>query len=750
MYPCLEIIGKRFMRKTISPTCLILSLLAGQVAISGDWYQIVDPSRYGRYNAVAHTPIGWIAVGTQSLIRISMDGREWSSPTGRILIKKSVDGKPVDSILDPAVPLKRSFEDVAAFGGEAVVVGDSGVVVSIGAANKVDAQWLPQAVRLQGVASDGRSLVVVGTAGTVYRSTDGRNWTKVPFPWGGDLKQVISTASEFVVVAGDGRMAVSTDGSNWVERSDDSLLFHELAWNTKGFVAVGHYRRDSGYFHPPRVVARSVDGRNWNVDSFQIASPGDDDSISVFADDTAWYLAHWGGSSNVFASKDGIDWTEVTDYMKGFVSLGVDRGRMLAFHDGTWLGVYNDRYSYNALALGKDLSQWRPATIGLEELPVVASWADDSGWWIVRTSNTGLSSYPTGLARSKDLLHWSDSWISGGFPALADGGIKPRSTATCSGERYVWGWKTLSLLQGGALSSVDSAAFSNGEVEFACGDGRFLAIQALPAYQTFATYRWSDLDPVKVDTGTTAYWPLSLRRFKGKWVGLWGTATSPWRNQKLSWSSDGLDWKDVASWDATFEYWRGGGLLLGNLANNDSVLIASSGQGRFLSSRDGISWDTLAPLGEDHYDRIDWIQGNFVALGGNGNVVLSRDGSSWTTTTVPADHSYDWPLSAGMRGDTLLVGGHESLYFTQAASPTTVQPSTKRNKPNLERHGNLIRVRVEPSEAGPWWLYDLSGRPRLRGSRVEGSPEVQFLVPHSVRGALVFPGKGGTSLLVSP
>lgn len=86
MYPCLEIIGKRFMRKTISPTCLILSLLAGQDAVSGDWRQIVDPSRYGRYNAVAHTPIGWIAVGTESLIRLSVDGREWSSPTGRILI----------------------------------------------------------------------------------------------------------------------------------------------------------------------------------------------------------------------------------------------------------------------------------------------------------------------------------------------------------------------------------------------------------------------------------------------------------------------------------------------------------------------------------------------------------------------------------------------------------------------------------------------------------------------------------------
>ena len=147
-------------------------------------------------HGVIHGEPGWVAVGADSTILYSDDGRDWTSV-----------GSEVSDEQDLVAVVWRGQEFVAVGSGGLVVASTDGLSWS-------EQQIEMPGLRPAGLATDGIRMLVVGDHGSAF-SADGREWVAVDGLAEVEARVATWTGEAFVVLATPDATLTSADGETW-------------------------------------------------------------------------------------------------------------------------------------------------------------------------------------------------------------------------------------------------------------------------------------------------------------------------------------------------------------------------------------------------------------------------------------------------------------------------------------------------------------------------------------------------------
>lgn len=188
----------------------------------------------------------YLAIGQNTEIGVSSDGRDWKSVSGFIggmpvsAASNSDSSRSLSYVLDIAppqvllsedgehwvkdtsFPISDYFGTIVWTGSEFVVQASIGGVDSI-LVSKIPGAWNPVSLqgfsgKVTGAASNG-GLRVLSTYSGAYWSNNGVDWNLSPSSLPG-LFGVVFYDSLFVAIQGERKILSSPDGKNWTERTD--------------------------------------------------------------------------------------------------------------------------------------------------------------------------------------------------------------------------------------------------------------------------------------------------------------------------------------------------------------------------------------------------------------------------------------------------------------------------------------------------------------------------------------------------
>lgn len=294
-------------------------------------------------------------------------------------------------------------------------------------------------------------LLAAGYTGGVAESTDGRNWMPIEPPFSIATKALRHQGGQWVMVggwaSGNADIAVSPDGRDWESVLTLEAQGREFYSVTYGGPAEAPLHVVAGFQNSTGTIFTSPDARDWTERALPTVPPlyaiawgagqfvavGDAGTVITSDDGLAWtwrpplriggtlatdlrgirylngrFLAL--GQRAVFASADGLDWTELPR---------PDQGGMLrdaAYADG-WYVLVGD--SGNIL-ISDDLNTWTPIPpISTALLTKVV--AHQGAFYAVGHGSTILSTRPPGgltapiLSIQRELDGVSVEWNAAGF-----------------------------------------------------------------------------------------------------------------------------------------------------------------------------------------------------------------------------------------------------------------------------------------------------------------------------------------------
>lgn len=215
-------------------------------------------------------------------------------------------------------------------------------------------------------------------------STDARNWTPIGTrpPGSGRLYSMghNPVTGRVIGVGGGGYVRLSSDDDleTW-ERTQliyTTPVYVSVAYGNGIWVAVGLYNR---------VITSLDDGETWNemVVSYLPATKHIDFRKVIYVEDTGFFIfgtkADWPGTTSVFHSIDGLNWTKITSgEIMSFGASGACKGK------DKFISVYGHTSfiskDFEKSAYSYDGFTWHEGNIGTKDIfKVITAGKDDAG-----------------------------------------------------------------------------------------------------------------------------------------------------------------------------------------------------------------------------------------------------------------------------------------------------------------------------------------------------------------------------------
>ncbi len=486
---------------------------------------------------------------------------------------------------------------------------------------------LPQSRTIYSLAASPTRWVGVGENGAIISSADGVNWTS-PVPASDWLFSVAWGAGRFVAVGSYGAVFTSDDGLVWEKRfSDTGGRLWSVLWDGTQFVAYGDATltssdgirwtvrvapSNSGQGTVPSGIAAragrlvAVSGYNVSVStnggvSWSSSSLFPNSALNGVAANNSVFVAV-GDNGNIYASADGVSWTQRTPPTYNVIYWAV-----------TWTGnLFVAVGTYGQIATSPDGIAWTARTSGVADaLTAVAA----NGGEVVAAGTSGaLIKSATGA-----------SWNRVGTSAAAAASTSASVTAIC--------WNGAEFLAAQAYSdtwlvSSDGVTWTSRAIP-----NRFVYDLVWNGSRYLGVTDGGSISSADGLTWTSASMPLG-QYYGVAWSG--GKFLAVGYGGHIASSADGSSWSSQVS---------GTTASLNSVAWNGSLAVAVGTGGTIVTSPDGVTWTTRASGTASNLFDVAWGGGAFVAVGAAGTVVVSADGVSWTavpTLTTRSLASVTW------------------------------------------------------------------------------------------------------------
>jgi hypothetical protein len=439
---------------------------------------------------------------------------------------------------------------------------------------------------LNAMAFGASTYVVVG--GTVRYSTNGTTWTAAT-AGAQTFNDVIFANSLFVAVGAAGTCYTSPDGITWTSQSAGSSAFNRLLYANSLFVAVG----------AAGTIYTSPDGTTWTVRTSNVAG-----ELRDVVWDGAQYVAV-GVSGSITTSPDGTTWTSRTS--------GVTDSLNSISWSGTRFVVTNTTNT-NAL-VSTNGSSW---TVVVTAYP---------------TGNTLFSGYLGGkfvsvganfTQYSSDGLTWSNS---GNTQTAVGFGSNTPNQITYTNSQYV-----VVSNNGGIYTSSDAtdwAARTSGTtrtLNASTWDGsNYVAVGLNGVYVTSPDgVTWT----LSTDASLSSFYAVSVT--SGKTVAFGSNScvlvAGAARQEVLQ----------QGTWAYTLAV-QSATNPRAVAYNGSNLYVAAGSTGAILTSSDAVSWTGQNTNLATNFDKVAYLNGNWIAMGGTGsatNLLTSPDAITWTARTA--------------------------------------------------------------------------------------------------------------------
>lgn len=435
--------------------------------------------------------------------------------------------------------------------------------------------------------------VGAGNAGAGYAlsSPDLTTWTSRS-AGSNTLNDVIFANSLFVAVGNTGVVYTTPDGVTWTYRSAGSSAFQRIIYANSLFVAVGA----SG------VIYTSTDGITWTSRTSNVASQ---------LNDVTWngsLFCAVGASGAITTSPDGVTWTarvsgstntltSVSWSGSAFLVTNTTNSNVLVSSDGTNWFTYATQFGgtflYSTYAGGKFVA------IGSNK---VASSTNGIAW--TPGSPVQFTALP-GVSNTRSVTYSNSKFVISGT-----GTVNNIATST---DGVTWS----ALFAGQAYTSASQGwhyCLWNGSSYYLVGDnGRYATSSDAATWTVAQDASVSSFYSVGVVSGKTiAYGATSCVLLAG--------ATRAEVLQNGTWNYSVA--AQLAANPRTIAY------------NGSNQYVAAGNNGVILTSSDGQSWTGRYSGVTAIFDKVQYLNGNYIALGGSGqytNLLTSSDGVSWTS-----------------------------------------------------------------------------------------------------------------------
>ncbi|WP_221392989.1 T9SS type A sorting domain-containing protein [Dyadobacter sp. NIV53] len=616
-------------------TCLLL-LSALSASAQKDWkYHFVNPD--SRLTDVAYGAGKYVAVGSESIIRTSADGKTWRTRPTALSEYGDLEG---------VVYANSKFVAVGAFG--IIVTSTDGIT------------WTEQVsgttLNFTNIAFGNGTFIAVGPKAILATSKNGINWTIRSHGTAAELFDVTYGNGVFAAVGTGGQVKTSADnGVTWVSRTSGTtkVLRAIASGKTGNFVAVG----DHG------AIVYSNNGFLWAVKT----ASDPDIALSAVACNpaTGSFVAVSSDKYLALTSLDGTYWGNPavqSGSSVGFYGLRFLNNEFLA------TGAYTVLRSSNT-----DGKTWYSTTVNFWDMQMNGV-AFGNGRFVA-VGNTPLDNGTTGagidnlIITTKDGVSYSAAesirLFSGGhsfndiaygnglFVAVGSDAIIQNST-----DGLLWNYSQMTL--GQTLKSV------------AYGNGRFVAVgyNGLILWSTDGK-AWS-----KANSTTNNYYTgVSFLNGGFVLVGQGGV---------LATSVTGINW--------TFRS-TGTPNQLNSVAYGNGKWMAVGYFNKMVTSANGIQWTTTAFTPNTlHYNDVCFANGQFVLVGLNGKIATNGQPNVWAQPNSGA--YYNLNGIAHGNGIFLAVGNSGALVTSvdykapkAAAFQTITEPECSNCRTTLQENG---------------------------------------------------------------
>jgi hypothetical protein len=618
-----------------------------------------------------------VAIGVSGAIRTTTDGVNWV-------------GVPSTTT--------AALNEIRYINSNFVVVGNAGVFSSTNGTTWVSRASVA-ATNLNSVAFGAGRYVAVGNSGAVIQSTDLVTWNIVfGIPTNFNFLRVIFANSLFVAVGGTGACWTSPDGVTWTNSSFTTTALQDVVFGNSVFVATTN--NGQPWY--------STDGLAWasSVGTFSTNSNGLNPYITASNGTTTVVV---GTSGAIRRTTDGSTWSAVnantTSILlearflnSNYVAVGA-AGAITTSADGTTWTARNSTVSSNLNSVAFGASRY--VAVGAGGTVVYSS---DLVTWTLATG--------TGATVFNRVIFANSLFVavgaSGALFTSPDGITwTTRSAGSTNFNDVIFANSQFVALgnAGAAYTSPDGITWTSRSL----GDTIVQVIYANSLYVAVGgTSIWTSSDAVTWTLRATIY-------FGGLSSVVWnGSAFYAVSNSQggFATSSDGITW--TTGQDATYSSFysvavvNGRTIAFGSSAcvilagaaraevlvsgtwnyavtaqnapnprtiayNGTNQYIAVGSSGSILSSTDGANWTAqVAGSSSFSFDKVQYMNGNYLAMGGSGgnSLYTSSNGATWTARTSVGALSNAAAFGAGVY---VVVGVGGSVYSSSDVATWTLR-----------------------------------------------------------------------------
>ena len=479
-----------------------------------------------------------------------------------------------------------SFDKVQYLNGNYLAMGGGLLTSSNGTT------WTTRSVggATQNAAAFGASVyVVVGTGGSVYSSPDLATWTSRS-AGGNILNDVIFANSIFVAVGASGAVYSSPDGITWTLQSAGSSNFNRVIYANSLFVLVGSnstiYTSSNGttwtLATSGALSASALNDVAWNGSVF--CAVGDNGTIGTSPDGTTWTVRtapaanaltsiSWSGSQFVVTSTTNSDIFVSTN---GFTWKSVPTRFSGNFLYSTYLGGRFLAIGSNKIATSTNGTTWTPA------------------------SNTQFTSL--GQSTTNNV-----AFTNSRFFLLGTGTSTNMATST-NGIT----WTTYTLFNPPSPIALISAIWNGTSYYLVGGNGNY--------FTSTDAITWTG----NLDASASTFYAVSV--INSRTIAFGNNASVILAGATRAEVLQTTNWAYQVSVQSapnprSIAY------------NGTNQYVAVGAAGTILSSADGQSWVGRYSGAVINLDKVQYLNGNYLAMGSSGygsNLYTSSNGTSWT------------------------------------------------------------------------------------------------------------------------